>query len=357
MSQSCTTLLASQSTTYASQGQDGEMDTAPTRTVATKAEEPATEKQRKQKRRRGPSISPFFANSDRSTRSRNKVTRQNVIRQPEVPGSPVHLVYNEWVLQPSDDQSISIEKEFRRKTSRKNQGPMKSPYFKVPLGGTQSQDPVWSEGNPYRLAFELRPKGPVGLIQERICSDLFALVVQAMLWNKTRGVVARPVLFELLSIYPSPEDLAVAEEKRLVSMIRCLGLQYQRSRQLISMATVWIKAPPRADIVLQKKTLKPREKGGWEISHLPGIGRYAEDSFRIFGRDQLRGVDVTRKDFEPEWKRVTPIDKELKRYISWKWAQEGYDYESGRHWGNGSSVPDIGIRSVDKTASPSPAVS
>jgi len=29
---------------------------------------------------------------------------------------------------------------------------------------------------------------------------------------------------------------------------------------------------------------------GWEIAHLPGMGAYALDSYRIFHRDELRGI-------------------------------------------------------------------
>jgi hypothetical protein len=28
--------------------------------------------------------------------------------------------------------------------------------------------------------------------------------------------------------------------------------------------------------------------------------------------------------FEPEWKRVTPMDKELRAYVTWMWLKEGW---------------------------------
>ena len=65
---------------------------------------------------------------------------------------------------------------------------------------------------------------------------------------------------------------------------------------------------------------------GWEIAHLPGVGAYALESFRIFGRDRLRGVHK-RPGEEPEWKRLVPRDKELGPYVKWKWAEEGWDYD------------------------------
>lgn len=72
--------------------------------------------------------------------------------------------------------------------------------------------------------------------------------------------------------------------------------------------------------------------GAWEIAHLAGVGPYAIDSWRIFCRDKLRGLadgyngEGAGADFEPEWKRVLPMDKELRAYLRWKWLQEGWDW-------------------------------
>lgn len=135
---------------------------------------------------------------------------------------------------------------------------------------------------------------------------------------------------------------------------------------------------------------KRHSSGAWEIAHLPGVGAYAIDSWRIFCRDVLRGVatawdgedaeasamvhsaschhksnqrdarghDVnsdldldaqdeetrtghasprehrelmavgeTRSQFEPEWMRVVPLDKELRAYLRWKWLKNGWVWD------------------------------
>lgn len=64
------------------------------------------------------------------------------------------------------------------------------------------------------------------------------------------------------------------------------------------------------------------EREGWEIAHLPGMGPYALDSYRIFYRDRLRQVT----EEEPEWMRVLPLDKDLRPYLKWRWAQEGWEW-------------------------------
>jgi len=75
-------------------------------------------------------------------------------------------------------------------------------------------------------------------------------------------------------------------------------------------------------------------EGALEIGHLPGIGAYAFDSWRIFCRDELRdvasgwnGENAGGEDFEPEWKRVIPNDKELRAYLRWMWLKEGFRWD------------------------------
>lgn len=211
--------------------------------------------------------------------------------------------------------------------------PTVSPHFAI-------VEPFTRFPTPPGLAFALQA-APFGLIQERICADLFALVIQAILWNKTKGVAARPVLWTVLSKYPNPVLLANASEAELEACIRVLGLQRRRARRLIAMAAAWLASPPCPErryavrsyprrgsnpTVKDGELLGPTdEREGWEIAHLPGVGEYALDSFRIFGRDRLRGLPED-PHIEPEWKRVVPSDKELGPYIKWKWAQEGWDY-------------------------------
>ena len=187
---------------------------------------------------------------------------------------------------------------------------------------------------PPGLPFPLQP-ATFGLIQERIHSSLYAILVQAILWNQTRGLMARPGLFALLARYSTPEELSSASLEDLTTMLQPIGLHNIRAVRLIALANAWLAAPPckerryrklhypsrgRGTDVKPGETLKLEdEREGWEIAHLPGMGAYALDSYRIFYRDQLRGIRPT-DDVEPEWKRVTTEDKDLKAYLKWRWA-------------------------------------
>jgi hypothetical protein len=122
------------------------------------------------------------------------------------------------------------------------------------------------------------------------------------------------------------------------------------------MAKVWIESPPERGKRYKKLNYPLHGDGkdvandeviddddgrvAWEISHLPGLGPYSHDSWRMFCRDELRGLatswngeGATANDgdpesrtecFEPEWKRVVPLDKELRAYLTWMWLKEGW---------------------------------
>lgn len=185
-----------------------------------------------------------------------------------------------------------------------------------------------------------------GLIQEQLAHDPFRLLIATIFLNRTRGGVAIPILFKVFERYPTIEAMASANLGDLVSMIHCLGFQNQRAKKCISLAQTWLAAPPVKGKRYRKlhypnkmdgRDVGPNEcvsdedpRVAWEISHLPGVGAYAIDSWRIFCRDELRGLTTDWKGsgaeegFNPEWKSVHPMDKELRAYLTWMWLKEGW---------------------------------
>ena len=62
-------------------------------------------------------------------------------------------------------------------------------------------------------------------------------------------------------------------------------------------------------------------------------GKYAIDSWRIFCRDAMLGRAEDwngggrEPEFQPEWMRVMPQDKELRAFLRWMWMREGWEWD------------------------------
>lgn len=204
------------------------------------------------------------------------------------------------------------------------------------------------------LPFPPIDKPSFGLIQEQLAHDPFRLLIATIFLNRTRGGVALPVLFQVFERYPTIEAMAAAAQSEFVSLIRCLGFQNQRATKCITLAQTWLTNPPTPH-KRYRRIHYPREFDGrnvgrdecidqedlrvaWEVAHLPGVGAYSLDSWRIFCRDELRGLaedwigtGAKESGFVPEWKCVLPQDKELRAYLTWMWLKEGWvwDYNTG----------------------------
>ncbi|KAL4920365.1 DNA glycosylase [Aspergillus aurantiobrunneus] len=218
-----------------------------------------------------------------------------------------------------------------------------SPYFQGPLVNEDSC-----------LPFPPIHAPDFGLVQEQLAHDPFRLLLATIFLNRTRGGVALPILFQVFDRYPTIDAMAAANPSDLTGMINRLGFQNQRARKCIALAQTWLDRPPCRGKRYRKLNY-PRKSDGrdvrpdeciedddhrvaWEIAHLPGVGAYALDSWRIFCRDELRGLSkdwqgdgATTAGFTPEWKSVLPQDKELRAYLTWMWLKEGWvwDRETG----------------------------
>ncbi|KAH9975212.1 DNA glycosylase, partial [Russula compacta] len=146
---------------------------------------------------------------------------------------------------------------------------------------------------------------------ECVADDPWKLLVAVMLLNKTSGRVAVPIFWKLIARWPTPESLAKADRAELEDCIRCLGLQNTRARRLIALSAAYL---TRHDNPELPKSKYYRHRSSTSISHLPGSGPYALDSYRIY----CGGPDA--------WRTVVPRDKELIRFIKWRWAVHGLQW-------------------------------
>ncbi|KAK1975273.1 methyl-CpG binding domain-containing protein 4 [Colletotrichum cereale] len=197
-----------------------------------------------------------------------------------------------------------------------------------------------------------------GLIQEEFAHEPFWLLVVVTFLVKTAGTLAIPAFYKVKERFPTPAALADPEATTtIVGMIRHLGLSIVRTAAIQRYARVWLEQPPTAGTVYRVKNydkrdveLKTLRHGGdedpleliaarageageaWEMGHFTQ-GKYALDSWRIFCRDELlgRAEDWNGKgaapNFQAEWMRVRPDDKELRACLRWMWMREGWEWD------------------------------
>ncbi|KAK2755577.1 hypothetical protein FQN54_006517 [Arachnomyces sp. PD_36] len=217
------------------------------------------------------------------------------------------------------------------------------------ISGVSKYFPISKAAEGSSLPFPSIQRKTFGLIQETLAHEPFRLLVGTIFLNRTKGHVAIPVMKEFFKLYPTVESVAEADLKDIAGIFQPLGLHNQRASKLINLAKTWLSQPPEGGRRYRKVDY-PKKKDGrdimadeclgdddprvaWEIAHLPGIGPYGIDSWRIFCRDELRGLATDHKGagaadgFKPEWKSVLPQDKELRAYISWLWLKEGYSWD------------------------------
>ncbi|KAL6919320.1 hypothetical protein ACHAPO_009916 [Fusarium lateritium] len=192
-----------------------------------------------------------------------------------------------------------------------------------------------------------------GLIQEKVAHEPFWLLIAVSFLIKTKGIHAVPLFYKFKERFPTPADIACeSNTKPIIEMIRHLGLANHRVALIQKYARGFLDDPPTAGKLCRVKKYDCRDvdfpfsgdyassqdKGdnqdleAWEIGHLTQ-GKYAIDSWRIFCRDELlsRAEDWKGKgrepEFQPEWMRVRPDDKELRAYLRWMWMKEGWEWD------------------------------
>uniref|UniRef100_A0A096M748 Methyl-CpG-binding domain protein 4 n=1 Tax=Poecilia formosa TaxID=48698 RepID=A0A096M748_POEFO len=133
------------------------------------------------------------------------------------------------------------------------------------------------------------PRSPFNLIQETLFHDPWKLLVATIFLNKTSGKMAIPVLWVFFERYPSAEVTREADWKPMSELMKPLGLYELRAKTIIRFSGL--------DEFLNKQWRYPIE--------LHGIGKYGNDSYRIFCVE--------------EWRQVTPEDHKLNKYHAWLW--------------------------------------
>ncbi|XP_068108872.1 methyl-CpG-binding domain protein 4 [Hyperolius riggenbachi] len=145
---------------------------------------------------------------------------------------------------------------------------------------------------PRRKAFSkwTPPRSPFHLVQETLFHDPWKLLLATIFLNKTSGKMAIPVLWSFLEKYPNAEVARAADWREIAEILQPLGLYELRAKTIVRFSEEF----------LTKKWRYPIE--------LHGIGKYGNDSYRIFCVN--------------EWKEVQPEDHKLNKYHAWLWENK-----------------------------------
>lgn len=129
------------------------------------------------------------------------------------------------------------------------------------------------------------PKSPYNLIQEQLYEDPWKILVACIFCNLTRRNTAEPLIWDYFKKYPGPQSASKASLKDLQEFLKPLGLSSRRANALIKMSKEYL------------------EKDWKEPVELYGIGKYANDAWKIFCTSS--------------WKEVQPKDHALTWYHDW----------------------------------------
>ncbi|KAM9324381.1 methyl-CpG-binding domain protein 4 [Gastrophryne carolinensis] len=145
---------------------------------------------------------------------------------------------------------------------------------------------------PRRKAFSkwTPPRSPFHLVQETLFHDPWKLLIATIFLNKTSGKMAIPVLWSFLEKYPNAEVARASDWRGMAEILQPLGLYELRAKTIVKFSEEY----------LTKKWRYPIE--------LHGIGKYGNDSYRIFCVN--------------EWKEVQPQDHKLNKYHAWLWENK-----------------------------------
>ncbi|OAQ97150.1 hypothetical protein LLEC1_00751 [Akanthomyces lecanii] len=224
-----------------------------------------------------------------------------------------------------------------------------SPYFATP---TRTPRPLVTRPSPGTVScipFPPLSSGLFGIIQEQVAHEPFWLLIVVTFLIKTKGEHAIPTFLRVKARFPAPCDIANPDNAlEILEMIKHLGLCQNRLGFMQKYAQYFMFDPPRPGVCYPVRRYEMREvghslesqtdayakdvTGGWEIGHMTQ-GHYAIDSWRIFCRDVLLGKAKdwngkgAKGEFQPEWMRVLPADKELRACLRWMWMREGWEWD------------------------------
>lgn len=119
------------------------------------------------------------------------------------------------------------------------------------------------------------------LIQEDLLHDPWKMTVVCILLNQTSNQQVRKILNPLFELLQNPTNCSILDPSEIYPVIKSTGFGNVKSRRIVEMSKKWI-------------------CGFDKVEDLPGVGKYAKESWDIFVNN--------KRDF-------VPSDKKLKKYL------------------------------------------
>nr|CAD7267086.1 unnamed protein product [Timema shepardi] len=129
------------------------------------------------------------------------------------------------------------------------------------------------------------PRSPYQLIQENYYDNPWQLLVATIFLQRTQGQLATRLALKFFKKWPSPKEVIATEQQEISIFLKGIGLHEIRAKIIKRFSEEFI----------SKRWTYPRE--------LHGIGKYGDDSYRIFCLG--------------DWKDVRPTDHLLNDYVDW----------------------------------------
>ena len=129
------------------------------------------------------------------------------------------------------------------------------------------------------------PKSPHGLIQEVLWPDEWKILMSCLMLNQTTRKQVDKVIWQFFDKWPTPKKFLKSTHEEVSALLRPLGFYNRRPKAMRKFTEQYV----------QDKWLEPIE--------LYGIGKYANDAWRIFCRG--------------DWQQVEPQDHALNKYHSY----------------------------------------
>lgn len=126
------------------------------------------------------------------------------------------------------------------------------------------------------------PRSYHNLLQEDHAHDPWRVLVICLLLNRTTGLQAGRVISDLFTLCPNAKTATEVETKKIVEIIRSLGLYNKRA------------------VAIQRLSCEYLDESWTHVTQLHSVGKYAADAYAIF---------CTGK-----WERVRPTDHMLDKY-------------------------------------------